>query len=206
MHALDSWLDLAVYHGELFDKLELAAPALVGHSFGALARRRNCCGGAEAGRPAGADRSGRAVAGRPAGQELDGPQRQSAPALAVCRSRRRGGAALLRGPERSEARVDTLAQFIWAQACTGKFVWPIADRGFNKRAHRIAAPTLIVWGKADGIIAPAYAQEFAKRISGARVELIDKAGHLPHLEQPETVIKAVRGFLGRLSGALLPET
>ncbi len=54
---------------------------------------------------------------------------------------------------------------------------------------------MIVWGKADRIIAPAYAQEFAGRIAGARVELIDQAGHLPHLEQPEAVAKAVRAFL-----------
>jgi pimeloyl-ACP methyl ester carboxylesterase len=80
-------------------------------------------------------------------------------------------------------------------ACTGKFVWPIADRGFKNRIHRVAAPTLIVWGKADGIIALAYAQEFAGRIAGARTELIDRAGHLPHLEQTETVVKAVGGFL-----------
>ena len=92
-------------------------------------------------------------------------------------------------------RVDTLAQFIWAQACSGKFVWPIADRGFKNRIHRVAAPTLIIWGKADGIIDPAYAQEFAKCIAGARVELIDKAGHLPHLENSEAVGKMVRDFL-----------
>jgi pimeloyl-ACP methyl ester carboxylesterase len=85
---------------------------------------------------------------------------------------------------------------VWSQACTGKFVWPIADRGFARRAHRISAPTLIVWGKSDQIIAPAYAQEFAKRIAGARVELIERAGHLPHLEQGDAVITAVRGFLG----------
>ena len=36
VHVLDSWLDLIVYYGELFDRLELSAPALVGHSFGAL--------------------------------------------------------------------------------------------------------------------------------------------------------------------------
>ena len=59
----------------------------------------------------------------------------------------------------------------------------------------MAAPTLIVWGKADGIIDPAYAQEFAKRIAGARVELIDKAGHLPHLENSAAVEKSVRDFL-----------
>ena len=36
VHALNNWLDLVVYHGELFDALELAAPAVIGHSFGGL--------------------------------------------------------------------------------------------------------------------------------------------------------------------------
>ncbi len=52
-----------------------------------------------------------------------------------------------------------------------------------------------MWGKADRIIAPAYADEFAKRIGGAKVALIDSAGHLPHLEQAEAVMQAVRGFV-----------
>jgi pimeloyl-ACP methyl ester carboxylesterase len=99
-------------------------------------------------------------------------------------------------PSDPDARLDVLSQTVWSQACTGKFVWPIADRGFGRRAHRIAAPTLIVWGKSDNIIAPAYADEFAKRIAGSRVELVEHAGHLPHLERPEIVVKAVRAFLG----------
>ena len=89
-----------------------------------------------------------------------------------------------------------LSQFIWAQACTGKFVWPVADRGLDRRIHRIAAPTLILWGNADGIAAPVYAQEFAQRIAGAKVVLIDGAGHLPQLEQQERVVAAVAKFLG----------
>src|ERR1051326_5688316 len=36
VHALDNWLDLVVYHGELIERLGLTTPALVGHSFGAL--------------------------------------------------------------------------------------------------------------------------------------------------------------------------
>ena len=36
VHALDGWHDLVVYTGELFDRLGLSSPALVGHSFGAL--------------------------------------------------------------------------------------------------------------------------------------------------------------------------
>ncbi len=45
------------------------------------------------------------------------------------------------------------------------------------------------------MIASDYAKEFAQRIAGARVELIDHAGHLPHLEQPDQVARLVRDFL-----------
>ena len=41
---------------------------------------------------------------------------------------------------------------------------------------------LLIWGKPDGLIAAAYADEFARRIAGSRVELIDRAGPLPQLE------------------------
>ena len=54
-------------------------------------------------------------------------------------------------PEDPKARIAAQVDFVWAQACTGKFVWPIPDKGLKKHIHRIAAPTLIVWGKADGI-------------------------------------------------------
>ena len=195
MHALDDWLDLVVYHGELLDRLELTAPALVGHSFGALVAAEFA---------AAAPRSvGRLLLIDPVGLWRDDLPVKNWMLLSN-EARRR---ALFADPEGEAARrffdvpsdpderVDTLAKFVWAQACTGKFVWPIADRGFKNRIHRVAAPTLIVWGKADGIIAPAYAQEFAKPIVGARVELIDKAGHLPHLENSAAVGKIVSEFL-----------
>jgi pimeloyl-ACP methyl ester carboxylesterase len=98
-------------------------------------------------------------------------------------------------PSDTEARVEAQASFVWAQACTGKFVWPIPDKGLKKRIHRISMPTLIMWGRADGVIAPAYAQEFCRCIAGSRVELIGGAGHSPHLEQPERVAKLIGDFL-----------
>jgi pimeloyl-ACP methyl ester carboxylesterase len=195
VHALEGWLDLMLYHGELLDQLKLSTPALVGHSFGALVAAEFA---------AAAPKSvGRLVLIDPVGLWRDDLPVKNWMILND-KARR---PSLFADPEGEAARrffdvpsdpaerVDTLAQSIWAQACSGKFVWPIADRGFKNRAHRVAAPTLIVWGKADRIIAPAYAQEFAGRIAGARIELIDQAGHLPHLEQSEAVAKAVCGFL-----------
>jgi pimeloyl-ACP methyl ester carboxylesterase len=196
VHALVGWHDLVVYSGELFDALKLAAPAVAGHSFGALLAAEIA---------AAAPKSvGRLVLVDPVGLWRDDLPVKNWMVLSD-KARRPmlfadpEGAATKRFfelPSDPEARVDTLSQMVWSQACTGKFVWPIADRGFSRRAHRIAAPTLIVWGKADSIIAPDYAQEFGRRIAGAQVELIEGAGHLPQIEQPDAVIKAMRAFLG----------
>ena len=95
-----------------------------------------------------------------------------------------------------EADADAQIKMIWSMACTGKFVWPIPDKGLKKRIHRIQAPTLIVWGKQDRLVPPAYAGEFASRISGAKVEMIDRAGHLLGLEHPERMVALTEQFLG----------
>jgi pimeloyl-ACP methyl ester carboxylesterase len=197
VHALDTWLDLVVYYGELFDLLELKAPPLVGQSFGALVAAEFA---------AAAPRSiSKLVLIDPVGLWRDDLPVKNWMVLSEAERR----PMLFADPECEAAkqffmvptdqtgRVETLTQFIWSQACTGKFVWPVADRGFKLRSHRIAAPTLIVWGKADRIIAPTYAEEFAKRIAGSRIEMIDNAGHQSHLEQPAAVIRAISGFLGR---------
>lgn len=197
VHALDSWLDLVVYYGELFDRLELRTPVLVGHSFGALVAAEIAAAAPRA--------IGKLVLIDPVGLWRDDLPVKNWMVLSDVERR----PSLFADPECDAAkkffdvptdaagRIDTLSQFIWSQACTGKFVWPVADRGFKLHSHRIVAPSLIVWGKADRIIAPAYAEEFAKRIAGARIEMIDNAGHLPHLEQPAAVVRAISAWLSR---------
>jgi pimeloyl-ACP methyl ester carboxylesterase len=78
---------------------------------------------------------------------------------------------------------------------TGKFIWPIPDKGLKKRIHRVKAPTLVVWGKDDRLVPSVYADEFVRRIPGARLRVVDGAGHAPQLEHPETVARIVREFL-----------
>jgi pimeloyl-ACP methyl ester carboxylesterase len=196
VHALVGWHDLAVYHGELLDRLDLDAPAMAGHSFGALVAAEIAAATPKS--------VSRLILIDPVGLWRDDhpvknwmviPERERRSTL-FADPESEAAKRFFAVPGDPDARLDTLSQIVWAQACTGKFVWPIADRGFARRAHRIAAPTLIVWGRQDRIIAPAYAQEFAKRIAGARAELIDGAGHLPHLEQAAAVTKVVRSFLG----------
>jgi len=52
-----------------------------------------------------------------------------------------------------------------------------------------------VWGKEDRLVPPVYADEFTQRIPSARVQVVDGAGHAPHLEQPAAVARMVADFL-----------
>jgi pimeloyl-ACP methyl ester carboxylesterase len=78
---------------------------------------------------------------------------------------------------------------------TGKFIWPIPDKGLKKRIHRITAPTLLVWGEHDRLVPRAYAKEFAGRLTNTRLEVVPGGGHAPHLEQPGAAARAVQAFL-----------
>jgi pimeloyl-ACP methyl ester carboxylesterase len=101
----------------------------------------------------------------------------------------------LRLPVDPQELAISLADTVWALGSTGKFVWPIPDKGLKKRLHRITAPTLIVWGEHDRLIPPLYADEFAQRIADSRIAIVEDAGHVPQLEQLDRVVPLVLEFL-----------
>ena len=63
------------------------------------------------------------------------------------------------------------------------------------RLGDITVPTLILAGQDDFIFPPDHQRELATAIPQARLQLIDRAGHNPHAEQPAEVMRAVRGFI-----------
>ena len=77
----------------------------------------------------------------------------------------------------------------------GKFMWPIADHGLFKRAHRITMPTLLIWGDSDQIIPLPYAYAFQKLLSNSELVIIEQCGHLPHLEQQGDYYNELTKFL-----------
>lgn len=66
----------------------------------------------------------------------------------------------------------------------------------------IQIPTLVLHGTADRVIPHAEAEAMAAAIPGARLVLIDGAGHLPTLERPEAFNAAVSAFLGEIAATL----
>ncbi len=103
--------------------------------------------------------------------------------------------AALRMPSDPKQVAVITADLVWALGATGKFVWPIPDKGLKKRLHRIKAPTMIVWGEDDALISPVYAQEFATRIVNSKIEIIKDCGHVPQVERLEVLGPIVKKFL-----------
>jgi pimeloyl-ACP methyl ester carboxylesterase len=77
----------------------------------------------------------------------------------------------------------------------GKILFPIPERGLSARLYRIKARTQLIWGDADKLIAPAYAREFQRGISGAQLTMIPQAGHLVPFEKPAEVAAAIGGLV-----------
>lgn len=51
----------------------------------------------------------------------------------------------------------------------------------------ITAPTLIVWGEHDSLLARADQEALAAEIAGARLVIYEGVGHLPAIEAPERI-------------------
>jgi pimeloyl-ACP methyl ester carboxylesterase len=197
IYHLDGLWDLVLCYDELLQALSLERPAFVGHSFGGMV----------------ACEVAAAYPGRARGLALIDPLgfwRDTDPIVnwmvldpAQLRARvfrepdGEAARALFGGSSDPEAAIRARIRLMWSMGSTGKFIWPLPDKGLKKRIHRVKAPTLVVWGKEDRLVPPVYADEFARRIAGARVQTVGDAGHAPHLEQPETVARMVREFLSQ---------
>ncbi len=66
------------------------------------------------------------------------------------------------------------------------------------RVGTIQVPTLVVCGGDDVMTPPKYARFLAEKISGARLEIIDGAGHMVMLEKPDELNCRVMEFLQTL--------
>lgn len=70
---------------------------------------------------------------------------------------------------------------LWCRAA-----FAVADHDVTARLGEITAPTLLVWGR-DDLLVPVDLMAPALRdgIAGARLEVLDDAGHISNLDQPE---------------------
>ncbi len=80
----------------------------------------------------------------------------------------------------------------------GSFVSPEHD--LRAQAPSIAAPTLLVWGRKDPVIALPVARRIEKLIPGSRLAVLD-TGHVPHTSDPAGFARELLAFLAALPSA-----
>jgi 3-oxoadipate enol-lactonase len=74
-----------------------------------------------------------------------------------------------------------------------------ARRDYSNDLPNIKLPTLIIAGREDGVRTPADAEFIEHGIKGSRLVVIDGAGHLMNMEQPEVFNHALLDFLKQSS-------
>ena len=103
--------------------------------------------------------------------------------------------AALFQPQDPEEKMESDLSRTETLAAVGKFVWPIPDRGLNKRIHRITMPTLLLWGDSDGMVPLDYGRAFQRLLTNSTLKVIDQCGHSPQEERPKEALDAVLDFL-----------
>jgi 3-oxoadipate enol-lactonase len=120
---------------------------------------------------------------------------------------------LLAGKEPSEIALAVAATLIGKSARPGSFERLVASMSaLHKQSYlktiagtanyprtfeleKIAVPTHIVVGDEDSLTPPEMSRQMAARIPGAHLSIIEGAGHLSNIEQPERFNRAVLAFL-----------
>ncbi|MCB2026281.1 MAG: alpha/beta hydrolase, partial [Ottowia sp.] len=65
------------------------------------------------------------------------------------------------------------------------------------------APALVVCGREDQVTPLTLSQEMASLLPDAELVVVDEAGHMSILEQPDTVVAAVLRWLERVDAVRL---
>jgi pimeloyl-ACP methyl ester carboxylesterase len=70
----------------------------------------------------------------------------------------------------------------------------MSDPGLAGRLCAITVPTLVLWGDSDRMFDIDYGRAYAAAIPGAQFQLLTATGHVPQIETPDQLLRAVRDF------------
>ncbi len=112
------------------------------------------------------------------------------------RSRQLALAPFFRYPNRLGAEL-LLEQLEGGARCPafGPALTALIRRDVRERLAAIEMPTLVAWGLEDRVIPAAAAISYHRRIPQSRLEIFERTGHLPQLEQPARFNALLEEFL-----------
>jgi len=67
-----------------------------------------------------------------------------------------------------------------------------------ERAARLTIPVLVIWGEFDQVIPRAIGTRIVESVASARLTVVPRTLHRPHVERPDTVAALVAAFVSQL--------
>ena len=98
-------------------------------------------------------------------------------------------------PEGEEA-LDWQVLHSRAMEASARLLFPFGDTGVLGRLHRVRQPTLLLRGERDRVLPASSNARFAAALAGpVESASLPDAGHLPELDAPEALARAINAFL-----------
>lgn len=73
----------------------------------------------------------------------------------------------------------------------------LGDDYYDNQVKTIKQPTLIIWGKQDGLVLLADGERLKREITGSELIVFDQCGHVPQAEKAKEFNEAVLKFLAK---------
>lgn len=192
---IDTVHDLAFFYLDLLDALGVDGTAVIGSSLGGwIAADLATIEPARVARQILIGAAGLRVADSGQPDEFAMDPVASIEAVYAGDEARRAAAARF---EALETDPSAMERYLRNRITTAHLAWNpyFHDPKLVRRLHRITAPTLLVWGSEDGLVPVAHGHRLAELIPDSRLEVIDGAGHLPHVESTDRFLELARPFL-----------
>jgi len=113
-------------------------------------------------------------------------------------------AAMLKANEASRLRVLLAG----TRLLMADFLLPRKRQAFAQSLRQITVPTLIAWGRHDGLLPIRHAHAGQTHMPGARLRIFEASAHMPMLDEPDAFSSTIRRFLntddehGQAAGSL----
>jgi pimeloyl-ACP methyl ester carboxylesterase len=101
----------------------------------------------------------------------------------------------------AEPDVDFILQAYRNDTALARYAWhPFMNNPkLERRLGRVTVPTLVLGAAQDRLVPRAHGERYAARIPGAKLELIENAGHAVFVEEPARVVEPAVRFLEQVA-------
>jgi pimeloyl-ACP methyl ester carboxylesterase len=104
--------------------------------------------------------------------------------------------------EQSTERPDPSNRFV---ADLARVMWSLrrdlTGRHLLDEVQRLEMPTLVIWGGRDRLLPLGPVPAFVRQLPAGELEVIERCGHMPIIEDPETVVARMKRFIAQTASS-----